>query len=125
MNHNNNYRSPDDWMKLIQECRSSGLTDAEWCRRNSVAISSFYAAIRRLRSNACAVPVPVAKDQAMLQEVVPVSFDDTVSCSPMPLQDLKSFGTIQVIVKDYMIQISDNCARETIKNTLLALKEIC
>ncbi|MCR5796733.1 MAG: hypothetical protein K6G63_02305, partial [Eubacterium sp.] len=91
MNHNN-YRSSDDWMKLIRECRSSGLTDAEWCRVNSVAISSFYAAIRRLRSNACAVPVPVEKTTDVLQEVVPVSFEDTTPCLPMPLQDLQSFG---------------------------------
>ena len=124
--HKPNYRTCDDWMRLIQECRSSGLCDKDWCLQNDIAISSFYAAIRRCRKNACKVPA-TTKSTAVVQEVVPVTFDEPIPAvrTISPLKDLESFATIQVIVNDYKIQISDNCAKETIKNTLLALREIC
>ena len=28
-------RSLDEWMKLVTECRQSGLTDAAWCMKTS------------------------------------------------------------------------------------------
>ena len=28
-------------LRLINECRQSGMTDADWCRENGIAISSF------------------------------------------------------------------------------------
>ena len=27
---------------LINECRQSGMTDADWCRENDIAVSTFY-----------------------------------------------------------------------------------
>ena len=124
--HKPNYRTCNDWMALIQECRSSGLSDKDWCLQNDIAISSFYAAIRRCRKNACEVST-TTKCSAVVQEVVPVTFDEPVAAvrAITPLQGLESFATIQVIVNDYKVQISDKCTKETIKNTLLALREIC
>lgn len=29
-------RSDQEWMELIQECRTSGLTDKAWCERNHI-----------------------------------------------------------------------------------------
>ena len=29
-------------IKLINECRKSGMTDADWCRENGIAASTFY-----------------------------------------------------------------------------------
>ena len=35
-------RSDQEWMELIQECRTSGLTDKAWCERNHIQRSSLY-----------------------------------------------------------------------------------
>ena len=37
-----NRRSQDEWLQLIQECRSSGLTDHTWCEQHGILVSSFY-----------------------------------------------------------------------------------
>ena len=29
-------------IRLINECRQSGMTDAAWCRENDIAVSTFY-----------------------------------------------------------------------------------
>ena len=39
-------RSDQEWMELIQECRTSGLTDKAWCERNHIQRSSLYYHIR-------------------------------------------------------------------------------
>ena len=33
-------------IRLINECRQSGMTDADWCRENDIAVSTFYNWIR-------------------------------------------------------------------------------
>ena len=52
-------RSLDEWMKLVTECRQSGLTDAAWCTEHGISPSSFYNAVTRLRKRACQIPDPV------------------------------------------------------------------
>lgn len=46
-------RSLDEWMKLVTECRQSGLTDAAWCTEHGISPSFFYNAVTRLRKRAC------------------------------------------------------------------------
>ena len=36
-------------LKLINQCRQSGLTDADWCRENGIAPSTFYNWVSRCR----------------------------------------------------------------------------
>ena len=44
------------WFTLIQEARSSGLSDKVWCHQNNVPTSTFYYHIRKLRSKAVDLP---------------------------------------------------------------------
>ncbi len=41
--------SPDEQLKLIEQCRRSGMTDAEWCYENNIRVKTFYMWIYRLR----------------------------------------------------------------------------
>lgn len=63
-------------IRLINECRQSGMTDADWCRENDIAVSTFYNWISRCRKAAADQipppnyghsPVPRPK-----QDVVPI-----------------------------------------------------
>jgi hypothetical protein len=49
-------RTDTEWMKLIQECRTSGSSDKEWCEQHSIPISTFYTKISTLRKKACDIP---------------------------------------------------------------------
>ena len=56
--------SKDDQMRLIQECRNSGLSDYQWCSLNGISHSTFYRWVTKLRTETC-TPVP--------SKVIPVS----------------------------------------------------
>lgn len=45
--------------RLINECRQSGMTDADWCRENDIAVSTFYNWVSRCRK-AAADQIPAA-----------------------------------------------------------------
>ena len=36
------YRTDEEWLSLIQECRLSGLTDKQWCEAHQICPSNFY-----------------------------------------------------------------------------------
>ena len=46
-------------IRLINECRQSGMTDADWCRENGIAVSTFYNWVSRCRK-AAADQIPAA-----------------------------------------------------------------
>jgi len=39
-------RTLDEWRTLIMKARQSGLSDAEWCRRNDISRNTFNSAIK-------------------------------------------------------------------------------
>ena len=46
-------------IRLINECRHSGMTDADWCRENDIAVSTFYNWVSRCRKAAAdQIPAP-------------------------------------------------------------------
>ena len=46
-------------IRLINECRQSGMTDADWCRENDIAVSTFYNWVSRCRKTAAdQIPAP-------------------------------------------------------------------
>jgi hypothetical protein len=58
MANRNPRRTDEEWLNLIQECRSSGLSDKCWCEEHHIHTSNFYYQIRRLRKMACDIPEP-------------------------------------------------------------------
>ena len=71
-----NTKNTTDWMQLIQECRTSGLSDREWCSQNGIPVSTFYYHIKRLREQACDIPASVSRKAAVRQEVVRLDIID-------------------------------------------------
>ena len=68
------YRTDEEWLYLIQECRSSGLTDKQWCEAHQICPSNFYYQIKRFRNRACEIPESQSKTTlaTQKQEVVQV-----------------------------------------------------
>ncbi len=48
-------RSDEEWLNIIHECRTSGLSDKIWCEEHHIQPSKFYYHIRRLRAKACEI----------------------------------------------------------------------
>ena len=50
------YRTDEEWLSLIHECRLSGLTDKQWCEAHQICLSNFYYQIQKFRRRACEIP---------------------------------------------------------------------
>lgn len=122
-------RTDEEWMNLIQECRTSGLTDKEWCKEHKIHSSNFYYHIRRLREMACEIPESVSgSTRAGFQEVVPITFEETFPNLPKSGMDMKSPGfdtAIRITVNSFQVEISNHAAGETIATTLSVLQRLC
>lgn len=93
---NYNARVPaDQQYQLILECRSSGLSDYQWCKENKIRTGTFYNWVSRLRKKACCeIPVPASRKRLhppSVQEVVKLDLlskaDD--SCMPVSIRHIQ------------------------------------
>lgn len=62
----------DDQIRLIMECRQSGLSDYQWCKQNGIHPGNFYNWVSKLRKRGYSFPNSEAKSNAVpdIQEVV-------------------------------------------------------
>lgn len=110
------------WMDLITQCRASGLTDRQWCIQNNIPVSTFYYHVRTLRSKACDVPDTVGS-AVQKQEVVQIPiWENELNTS----QHSTFFvPAIRLEMQDVQIEINEQAGAEVIRNTLLALQQLC
>lgn len=71
----------DDQIKLIMECRQSGLSDYQWCEQNGVYPGTFYNWVSKLKKNGYTFPNPAGKTQTVpvKQEIVKIGL---IECPP-------------------------------------------
>ena len=76
----------EEQYKLILECRSSGLTDYQWCKEHGINPGTFYNWVKRLREKACYdIPKATGRDNykpQVTQDVVPLLILDEESEVP-------------------------------------------
>jgi transposase-like protein len=69
--------------ELIMECRSSGMTDSQWCMQHGIKPGTFYNWVSRLRKNSCLdIPKP-----ACGMEVIPSPKQEVVKLEVMQETD--------------------------------------
>lgn len=120
-------RTDKEWLDLIQECRSSGLSDKCWCQEHHIHTSNFYYQIRRLRQKACEIPEPAHSIPSGKQEIVQLSFEEPAVClkSEQMEMDRTTGSVITVTYHDFQIGITNAASRETISHTLSVLQDLC
>lgn len=126
-------RSDQDWLDLIKECRSSGLTDKDWCDRHGISRSNFYYHLRRLRKKACEIPEASSSCKISLrQEVVPVEIRDNdaplpaVTSEPIPhFPSPSARAAICIRFRNVEIEIRNGADDDVIRNTLSAAGGLC
>lgn len=111
------FHSDQDWLQLIQECRTSGLSDKAWCETNNIAPSTFYNAIARLRRKSFDIPAPAVSkspyimDLTSKQEVVQIDIcPDTAVTVPNEKTGahLDNSHTIELQANDFRLKISND-----------------
>lgn len=87
----------DEWLSIINECRSSDDSDRIWRQEHHITLSTFYYQIRRLQKKPVAyIPVPV-KSAGRAQEVIQIDLC-TQDRYPVPLSAVTSPETAVKII---------------------------
>lgn len=120
--------SDEEKIAIINQCRTSGLTDYEWCRQNSLAPGTFYGWIHRLRLKGIEdIPDnPVKYVKTVKNEIVKLEFDAPVLNSDylsnqqaIPVQsDKTSANVINISYRDLNISISNDISSELLKTLM-------
>lgn len=120
-------------IRLINECRRSGMTDADWCRENDIAASTFYNWVSRCRKAAAdQIPgpnyghheEPQPKQDVVPVDIVPEHLPEQHTASQMQQMYLDNSHTIEVIMKDVRIHISNDVDPFLLTRTLRLIREI-
>lgn len=121
------------WYNLIQECRTSGMSDAQWLKENNIKPPTFYYHVKKLRNKACEIPEnQCTMRQPEVHEVVPVYLNDIATASAPavnnPNATHKNYDTdaaIRLQIHDIFVEITNTATQDTIQNTLVALQGLC
>ncbi|WP_185752624.1 IS66 family insertion sequence element accessory protein TnpA [Butyrivibrio sp. AE2032] len=124
------YRTKEEWFKLIQECRKSGLSDAQWCSLNGINRYSFNTAIKRLRKCSYAIPSHSLDDIHDLtlprQDVVKVDIIPDIQPQqelvPAVTPHLDNSHMIEISLGDVHISLCNGADHDLVASTLSALR---
>lgn len=122
-------------LQLINECRQSGLTDADWCREHDIAPSTFYNWVSRLRSDASSQitrpsyghsDLPLPKQEVVPVSLVPETYPDIPQPDPARRNELylDNSHTIEVVMQDMTIRITNEADPLVLAKTLRLLREL-
>ena len=118
-------------LRLIMECKSSDLTDYEWCLRNDIKPGTFYNWVKRLRQKGCTeIPDALHGHIRKKQEVVkielsspitneiPFSASGTQHCEPSRKDRMK------LSIAGTVLEIPNGTDPVLLRQTLHILKEL-
>ena len=116
-----------DQIKLIMECRQSGLTDYQWCEKNGIHSHTFYNWVSKLRKQGYTFPESEAKSNATpnLQEVVKV---DLIPCEEssqiieqnvsIPTISSESIVAAELVMGNVTLRLYNNANEQLIEKTI-------
>lgn len=125
MKKRNRRRTDQEWMDLIQDCRTSGLTDRQWCEENHISLSNFYKRIRKLRENAYEVPERTGSVQEGRNEVVEItaSFPEDIN---RPAPQISAADTaVRLVFKGIPVEITNAASMDAVFHTISVLEKLC
>ncbi len=105
----------EQWIKLIRECQSSGMSVISWCKTNSICEQTYYKNLKKLREELIEnPPVPVEKAESVV-------FKKLETQSPLP----NTQAAVIIRLPYASLEIADGTSQQTIQAVLLALQSIC
>ena len=119
-------------IKLINECRKSGMTDADWCRENDIKPSTFYNWLSRCRKIAAdQIPQPSygrSETPRPKQDVVPVSIvhdqpDEPRDRSQPYAMNFGNTPTVEITTSGFTIRICNGADPALVSRAFQLLKE--
>lgn len=119
-------------IRLINECRKSGMTDADWCRENDITPSTFYNWLSRCRKIAAdQIPQPSyghSETPRPKQDVVPVSIVHDQPAEPQDISQSYAIRsgntpTVEITTSVFSIRICNGVDPALVSRAFQLLKE--
>jgi len=123
------HKSIDEINKLVMECRTSGLTDHQWCKANNINPSTLYRWVQKLRNMRCDIPenkatsYPVSTCQEVVKlEVVKPEVAKVEYNAPVSIQShFSDSASIEIATANVTIRFANDVNPELFKTALLYL----
>lgn len=123
-------RTDQEWLDLINLCRTSGMKVKTWCEQYGITVKALYYHTRQLRQKGYAIPYKQAAAISQeKQEVVCLDISDPkfsgLSARPCPGMEGDNEPALRIDFRGIHIGVSNHAAQDTIIHTFQALRELC
>lgn len=121
MSNRANRKSQEEQYQLIMECRSSGMSDQQWCLANDINPGTFYNWVKRLRQKGgYEIPdpankntfAPEPKQDVVRMEILPEIEEvpsSIVTQEPInPPNEVSGLPTIQIRIGQMQISLTND-----------------
>ena len=132
---NSNYVRKDEQIKLITECRQSGLSDYQWCKTNGIHPGNFYNWVSKLKKAGYTFPDSESKNKGtpIMKEVVKVNpVEHKVSTPAMIGQNIslsasenKASVAAELLLGDITLRLYNGADSCVIQNILQCIGGKC
>ena len=109
----------NQWIEIIQECRSSGQTISSWCATHNVKPQSYYYWLKIVRTAACE-SLPALKFDN--QEIVAVKVPSHRTASEPEAQNYASHIILRV--GTVTLELHNGASTDLIESTLKAVANV-
>lgn len=126
------YHKQDEIYKIVMDCRTSGLSDFQWCKANGVSPSSLYRWVQKLKSAGNDIPDKVKgsviknlPQEVVKLEVLPTDHQHSMTTerntpNTAPFTN-KSVPVMEITVGELTTRFTNDVNPELLKATLLCL----
>ena len=114
-------------LDMVTACRTSGLTDHQWCEQNNIVHSTFYNWINQLRKTGVMIPprssqtpeIPILKQDIVRVDVVR---SDELLTSPQEKTPINpNVGAVEIVLGNAVVKISNDISKELLVNLMTCL----
>lgn len=118
-------RSDSEWDEIIRQCKSSGMSDHQWCLDHGVSISTFYRRLRKFRNiqSSNDVPIHPVRVQEEPHAVVPLMIVEDNQERQIP--DLSCGPTASIRFHGITIDLYQGTGTDVIQHILQMAVELC
>lgn len=130
-------KTRSEMLRLVTECRQSGLCDAEWCKQHEIPQGTFYGWIKRCRQEGYVIPDAsygtVKEPEMAKQEIVAVSIlgGSAVDAPVIPIEETQPLAaaintpiipTIEISLGEVSLRIPNGIDPQLVERTVSALR---
>ena len=122
----------DQQYKLILECRSSGLSDYQWCKEHGIAPATFYNWVCRFRKKASfEIPAPASRGSfsPAPQDIVKLNLAPRAGISAEPVPSLQPYSNpvdaaIEITMSGTTIRIANHADPDMLDHILSFVRNV-